>query len=70
MKWQRTVATNVIGYKIHSLRIRGRWSLGESFRQGFLEEAVKVRLGGWLGFKRQQRRRACERKQQPDGAYV
>lgn len=33
--------------------VRGKWSLGELFREGFLEEsAVKLRLEGWIGYKK------------------
>lgn len=55
MKQQRKVTTNVIKHtKKLALEVRGRWSLGGSFREGFLEEeeGVELRLERWLECKK------------------
>lgn len=48
-----------------ALEVGGRWSLGGPFREGLLEEeAIELRLQGWIGCKKRQKsRRACERQQ-------
>lgn len=55
MKQQRKVTTNVIKHtQKKALEVRGRGSLGGSFREGFLEEeeGVELRLGRWLECKK------------------
>ena len=65
----KAVATNVTGVQNVALEVGGKWSLGGPFREGFLEEeAIELRLEGWIGWKKRQKsRRACERQQRLAG---